>query len=116
MAVDVQIVHPAGCVACADFAPDRACLSHTCPDCGSVVWGEKNAAGELIHECPASVHLVFAEDLRAGYTVHGYADVVGGSLVTAICGVEIPTAELTATATSSLKAMTCPKCILEMNR
>ncbi len=52
MAIDVHDFHPSGCGACADFPLDQACLSHTCPDCGSISWNEHNAAGELVHLCP----------------------------------------------------------------
>lgn len=51
--IDVHVLHPRDCAACAQLAPTRGCLEHTCPDCGSVVYGEKNLAGELIHVCPA---------------------------------------------------------------
>lgn len=29
-----------------------ACLSHTCPDCGSIVHNLVNDRRELIHDCP----------------------------------------------------------------
>ena len=51
MAVDVHVVHPVDCPGCAGLPMDRACLEHTCPDCGAITWGERNAAGELVHEC-----------------------------------------------------------------
>ena len=52
MAVDVHPTGKPGCPVCA-YLRD-GCLEHTCPDCGSIVWGEKNDAGELVHECPVS--------------------------------------------------------------
>lgn len=51
-AVDVHPAGPADCSACAAMAPGRACLSHTCPDCGSIVHAETNERGELKHRCP----------------------------------------------------------------
>jgi hypothetical protein len=49
--MDVHAIHP-GCSMCRAYPPGRACLEHTCPDCGSIVWNERNAAGELVHVCP----------------------------------------------------------------
>ena len=54
MAVDVHPTHPTGCTMCADLRPTSGCLEHTCPDCGSIVWGEHNAAEELTHVCPGA--------------------------------------------------------------
>lgn len=48
---DVHERHPEDCRACALHAPDKACLEHTCPDCGSITYGEKNDRGELWHIC-----------------------------------------------------------------
>lgn len=54
--VDVHPAAPADCSRCRPLGqpiPGFACLSHTCPDCGSIVHNEVNAAGELIHRCPS---------------------------------------------------------------
>lgn len=50
---DNHDAHPTDCPRCAIFPAHLACLSHTCPDCGGIVHGETNAAGEQIHECAA---------------------------------------------------------------
>lgn len=52
--VDVHGYHPTDCHACSIHPINRACLSHTCPDCGSITWGERNDLGELTHFCPSS--------------------------------------------------------------
>jgi hypothetical protein len=52
MATDCHITHPLDCPTCDWFPAGRACLSHTCPDCGCITWAEK-VDGELVHECPA---------------------------------------------------------------
>jgi predicted RNA-binding Zn-ribbon protein involved in translation (DUF1610 family) len=50
--VDVHSVHPPWCVTCELLhARDKACLEHTCPDCGAICWNKKNAFGELVHRC-----------------------------------------------------------------
>lgn len=50
--IDVHRIHPDDCDKCAMFPLDFACLEHTCPDCGSIVYAEHNELGELVHECP----------------------------------------------------------------
>ena len=50
--VDDHPFHPAGCLSCAELPMDRACLAHTCPDCGAIVWGTLGPeTGELVHRC-----------------------------------------------------------------
>ena len=54
MSVDVHTEGPADCRACDPFRGGPVgCLSHTCPDCGSIVHAELNAQGELTHRCPS---------------------------------------------------------------
>ena len=51
-ATDVHDAHPTDCRACTVAGPTFACLSHTCPDCGSIVHATLNDRNELIHNCP----------------------------------------------------------------
>lgn len=57
---DVHDAVPTDCPAC---VPHRGgpvgCLSHTCPDCGSITHSLLNDRNELIHDCPT-------RDLDAG--------------------------------------------------
>lgn len=50
---DIHDTHPADCRACAAFPANRACLSHTCPDCGFITHALLNDRNELIHDCPS---------------------------------------------------------------
>lgn len=44
--IDVHRTHPTDCEACVVIYPlDFACLEHSCPDCGSIVWNEMNEVG-----------------------------------------------------------------------
>lgn len=44
-----DVVAPASCSSC---EPERPCLSHVCPDCGSPTSGALSSSGELAHRCP----------------------------------------------------------------
>lgn len=50
LARDVHNVAPTDCPICAMTV--FACLSHTCPDCGSITHALVNDRQELIHTCP----------------------------------------------------------------
>lgn len=55
LARDIHDTAPTDCPRCVPaFAMARpfACLSHTCPDCGSIVHALTNDRRELIHACP----------------------------------------------------------------
>jgi hypothetical protein len=52
---DVHDAAPTDCPSCVPVFPMArpfACLSHTCPDCGSITHALLNDRGELVHDCP----------------------------------------------------------------
>lgn len=51
MGTDIHPTHPTDCTSCAILPANWGCLSHTCPDCGAIVFNETNERGELTHDC-----------------------------------------------------------------